>query len=287
MYAIYFLIITTNFDLSGEYVTMNKVFTNVDNVSYVFSPDSSLDVYIDIHPGIKLNNSSILKRVPIHCLDTASDFALAKGDAISFSVGEQNRPLLKIEDMSDNDRVDMRLTHCPICGQPLFYDAITGTHKCINRTCNGQLPHLILMFLSSLGISLQGGHYHIFNTLLSRDKVRSIVDLFMLKWEDIYCDVIAPMDAQVFVQYIHSIRGNVTVDQFLRSLNIPNMSCTTIEQIKQLFDRNQLTLLDLTSFFDPAVTSQYPDIDWRAWFDFIQLDVNKMLIHQLGTILYV
>lgn len=267
-------------------MTMDKIHTKIDGISYVFSPDSTLDVYIDVYPHIQLNSSSSIRRIPVNCLDYQSDFVLAKDDTIELSASAESRPLLKIKTLSNNEHIDVRLTHCPMCGQPLLRCS-NNTYKCINRNCNGQLPQTILMFLSALGITLQGMHYQIFTSLLARAELHSIIDLFLLRWEQICTETITPIDAQVFIQYIHSIRGNVSVDQFLRSLNIADMSCTTIEQIKELFEANNLSLLDLPTFFDPAVTAMYPNINWAPWHVFTALDINKQLVHDLGTILYV
>lgn len=267
-------------------MTMDKVCTNVEGISYTFLPDSTLDIYIDIYPNIQLNSSSTLRSIPIDCLDCNSDFILAKGDSIELSVSERNKPLLKISNGVIGERSDVRLTHCPMCGQLLLIDQYNN-RKCINRCCNGQLPQTILMFLSSLGITLQGSNYQIFSSLLARDRLHSIVDLFALRWEQLVTDNITSMNAQVFIQYIHSMRGNVSIDRFLRGLNIPGMTCTTIEQIRELFIANNFSLLDLPTFFDPAVTAHYPGIDWVPWHIFTSLDVNRQLVHVLGTILYI
>jgi NAD-dependent DNA ligase len=268
-------------------MTSNKILTTINRTSYTFSPDNSVEVYIDICPTIKLNNNKILQSIPVSCLDLESDFALANGDKISFTTSNNNLPLLKIVKPSTEERVNVRLSVCPICGEPLLRDAVTGVSRCLNKNCSGQLYNALFIFLASLGISIQGVNYQIIQSLFARDKIHSFVDLFMLRCEQICDDVISPIDASTFIQYIHSVRGHTTVKQLLCGLSIPNMQYTTIDQIQELFNISNWSVLDMCKLLDHSYLNTFPYIDWSAWRDFISLKNNRDLIYLLSTILYI
>jgi hypothetical protein len=268
-------------------MTSNIILTTINRTSYTFSPDNSVEVYIDICPTIRLNNNKILRSIPVSCLDLGSDFLLAKGDKISFTTSCNNRPLLKIVTPSEEERINVQLSVCPICGEVLLRDPITGVSRCINKNCSGQLYNALFMFLAALGITIQGVNYQIIQSLFARDKIHSLVDIFMLRCEQIYDDVISPMDASTFIQYIHSVRGHTSVKQLLCGLNIPNMQYTTIDQIQEAFNASGWSILDMCKLLDGNCFIMFPNIDWSAWSNFISLKNNRDLIYLLSTILYI
>lgn len=266
---------------------MNKIATTVNNTSYVFSADSIIDVYIDIYPPIKLPNNKILHSIPVNCLDHASDFMLAYGDKITLTTSNNNMPLLKVVTPSNNNRFNVNMTTCPMCGAPLLKDLRTGVLRCLNKDCNGQIYNSLTMFLAALGITLQGVNYQIIQSLFAKNKIHSLVDIFMLSYDQIADEVISLSDASVFVQYIHSVRGNVTIKQFLRGLNVPGMTYTTIDQIQDMFTQNNFTILDACQLLDSTFLEMNSNIDWSSWLDFIALPGNKNLVYTLSTILYI
>ena len=268
-------------------MTSNIILTTINRMSYTFSPDNSVEVYIDICPTIKLNNNKILRSIPVSCLDLGSDFMLAKDDKISFTTSNNNLPLLKIITPSDEERINVQMSVCPICGEPLLRDSITGVSRCINKNCSGQLYNALFIFLAALGITIQGVNYQIIQSLFARDKIHSFVDIFMLQCEQIYDDVISSMDASAFIQYIHSVRGHTNVKQLLCGLNIPNMQYTTIDQIQEMFNINGWSILDICKLLDENCFNMFPHIDWSAWRDFISLKNNRDLVYLLSTILYI
>lgn len=266
---------------------MNKIITTINNTSYVFSNDSVLDVYIDIYPTIKLHDNRILHSIPVNCLDPSSDFNLAYGDRVELTTSENNLPLLKVIAPSNNNRFSVNITECPICGEPLLRDLRTGTLRCINRNCSGQIYNSLSMFLAALGITLQGINYQIIQSLFAKDRIHNLVDIFMLSHEQIADETINLSDARVFVHYIHSVRGSVTIKQFLCGLNIPNMSYDTIDKIQDIFICNNFTVLDTSRLLDHSFVDQYPNVDWTSWLDFISLPANRNLIYVLSNILYI
>lgn len=290
MYAIYLLIKSrpTRFYYRGKYMTCNEIITKVSEMSYAFSPDSILTSSIDIHPYITLHNGVTLRSIPVSWLNNQSDFNIAVGDTISLTaIPNSELPLLKVKAPSPNTRVDIRLTHCPICGEPLHYDSTHNVTRCLNCSCAGQLYTKLITFLAALGLSMQGTNYKIIQSLFANASINSLADIFMLHNENIVTDSVSLVDANAFIQYIHSVRGHTNVKQFLCGLNIPNMQYTTIDQIQSLFNNNGWSILDMCSLLNENTLSMYPDIDWSAWRDFISLPGNQRLIYILATVLYI
>lgn len=266
---------------------MNKITTTVNNTSYVFSTDNVLNIYIDIYPSIKLPNGNILHSIPVNCLDPSSDFILARGDKIELTTSNNNLPLLRVIAPSDNNRFNVNMTTCPMCGEPLLRDLRTGELRCINRGCSGQIYNTLFMFLAALGITLQGINYQIIQSLFAKDRIHSLTDIFLISHDKIADESISLADASVFIQYIHSVRGHVSIKQLLCGFNIPNMSYNTIDQIQDIFNNNHFTVLDASRLLEPSFYEMYPEVNWSSWLDFISVPTNRNLVYVLSSILYI
>ena len=145
----------------------------------------------------------------------------------------------------------------------------------------------MITFLAALGISLTGVNSHIVSSLVCRGKLASLADVFLLNYTDIVDGCITVQEARIFIQYLHSIRGHISIDQLLTSLSIPELDRDTVEAIRDLFIINKFTLLDVNKLFDEKFRLEYKGIDWIAWERFISLEDNRNLILRLSTILYI
>lgn len=262
-------------------ITNDKLEVDVTKVTYVLHADGTVDPYIHFKPTVMLPNNVMLSKIPTWDIDSASDIEIAQGDKICISVSEYNTPLVKIVVPSDQRRFDILPDVCPMCGSPLIQ------HRCLNRACGAQMYHTVLMLLSALGLSLQGSTLKIIDLLLSGNKINNPADVFLFSWRDVCFDNVSSLEARMFVQYIHSVRSSVSIEQLLRGLNIPNLTDTTIEKIALIFNTNHWSLLDLSQLFSEENRDIYKDIDWSAWNDFISIDSNKVTINRLCSILYI
>ena len=268
-------------------VTTTIITPEVAKITYAYHADGAVEPYINFYPGIALDEYTYVTKLPLHSFSSDSDFDIAAGDVLSLSASKDDKILAKITTKSANRRINLKLDKCPVCGSKLIQFTPDGPGCCLNRSCGAQLYSNLLAFLATMGISLTGINGHIISSLVCRGKLTSIVDIFMLNYSDICDGCITESEARIFIQYIHSIRGHVTIDQLLKSLVIPGLKLEDIESIRNLFIINKFTLLDVQYLFDKSITSQYKGIDWTAWERFISIDANRELIVRLCAILYI
>ena len=77
-------------------------------------------------------------------------------------------------------------THCPSCGEPVFYDADEGAAtRCTNSRCPAQLSRGIEHFASKDAMNIDGLGPQIVDALLKNGLITDAADLYSLKLEEI------------------------------------------------------------------------------------------------------
>ena len=261
----------------------------IAKITYIYHADGAIEPYLNLYPGISLDEYTHVAKLSVLALSEDSDFDIAAGDTVTFSVSRDNELLATVvnKSKSDNKRINLKLDTCPVCGSKLVHFTDGDLGCCINRSCNAQLYNNLITFLAALGISLTGVNSHIVSSLVCRGKLASLADVFLLNYTDIVDGCITVQEARIFIQYLHSIRGHISIDQLLTSLSIPELDRDTVEAIRDLFIINKFTLLDVNKLFDEKFRLEYKGIDWIAWERFISLEANRNLILRLSTILYI
>lgn len=265
---------------------MNSYNVKIDNFSYLYSSDGGILPFLDITPIIiKDNDNDIcINRIPLVLINNNSDFNLAIGDEIVLTVIGM-KFLIKIVNCSQNERIDIRITRCPVCHRPLAN--YNGLLYCHNSECKAQLDTHIKNTFATLGITFEGVNLKILNSIITRLLVRSPVDLFWLSVEQICSEDISLVEAQTFQQYIHSIRGNITLDRFFSSLHILGMNNYIIEGMCELMWSLGYTLLDVPKLMDVNFINAHPELNWVPWVEYISCEANKTFVARLSNILYI
>ena len=76
-------------------------------------------------------------------------------------------------------------SHCPSCGEPLFYDADEGAAtRCTNPSCPAQLSRALEHFASKGAMNIDGLGPQIIDLLLDSHLIKDAADLYSLKAED-------------------------------------------------------------------------------------------------------
>lgn len=267
--------------------TDSTIQLKVAKITYVYHADGAVEPYINFNPGIALDENTYVTKLSLLTFSSDSDTDIAIGDTLTLAVSNDEKILAKVTERSTNKRIQFRLKECPICGSKLVYTGDKDLGCCINRSCGAQLHSNLLVFLATMGVSLTGVNGHIISSLICRGKLTSIADLFLMDYSDICDGYVSGQEARVFIQYIHSIRGHVTIDSLLKSLSIPDLKLDDIEKIRDLFIFNKFTLLDVVNLFDKSFTQKYRGIDWTAWERFTAVEDNRELIKRLCLILYI
>ena len=77
-------------------------------------------------------------------------------------------------------------THCPSCGEPVFYDADEGAAtRCTNSACPAQLARSIEHFASKDAMNIDGLGPQIVDALLKNQLISNAADLYALRAEEI------------------------------------------------------------------------------------------------------
>lgn len=77
-------------------------------------------------------------------------------------------------------------THCPSCGEPVFYDEDEGAAtRCTNSACPAQLSRAVEHFASKNAMDIDGMGPQIVELLLKNKLIRNVADLYMLRAEQI------------------------------------------------------------------------------------------------------
>lgn len=258
---------------------------NAHKLSYVYRLDGTIVPYINILPPISLPDGNIIRKFPI--ISTAEGVKdIAQRDRLTITVPEDKTQsaVISITEHSDLPRKPLHPTTCPVCGEPLFPSAV-GMGRCLNRCCMGQMAPAILLFLSSIGVAVQYPFKKILDNLLARGSIRSLVDIFKLEDADLIFDDVTPLEARAFQQYVHSVRGSVTVNQLLNGLRVPQMTRADTDEVYRQFAAKKYTLKQLPEFFDTGRQMEI-NIKWDGWNELVSLELNREVIAELCQILY-
>lgn len=110
-------------------------------------------------------------------------------------------------------------THCPVCQAKLLFDE-DGLY-CVNSICPAQIKMTIRKFLFfASGGQFIYSDFKIFDLMITQSLLKSPVDLFSMTAHDLFAVGCRFDFAENMVNSIQSLRGNVTISQYLKSLNV-------------------------------------------------------------------
>ena len=263
---------------------MENFVVSVRDIAYLYSQDGSVIPFIRISPFIDCGNGNFITGISLTLMDNDSDFDVVAGDVISVGI-RGIKFVVKIIDRAPVDRTDIRIISCPVCHQPLTFR--NGFSYCCNCDCRAQLEENIFATFSAYGIVFEGNNLRILYSLISRLLVRSPADLFWLNTEQICSEDVSITEAQLFQQFIHCIRGNVTLFQFFKSLNIFEMTDNDINSIVQMMTQNNMSLLNIPEIMNMDFINSHPEINWSSWLNYISCENNRMYAIRLSKVLYI
>lgn len=262
--------------------------TYIDKFSYNYNNDGDVTPYIHLYPPLQLSDEKTLYKLPVKWLNAESEFLLAKEDRIRLVYSSTEGLTLRMLVRSNNKRYDLRKPICPVCGARLLETTTTGSiGRCVNLDCTAQTLNRTMLFLAALGLYMQGQNRAILISLLNNGKISDPADVFMLNVDDIANDNITEADAATFLHYLHSVRGKVEVTNFLRGLDIPNLSPDAIDRISKYCKRKNYGVLEIPLFFRKDIQERCPEVDWEPWNDYIQVAGNRDVIKRLCIILHI
>ncbi|NPA73215.1 MAG: NAD-dependent DNA ligase LigA, partial [Epsilonproteobacteria bacterium] len=128
----------------------------------------------------------VVERATLHNFDEIKRKDIRIGDkVIIIRSGDVIPKIIRVQtNFRDGDEIEVkRPTHCPVCGSELLDEGILL--KCQNLLCEARVVNSIIYFASKQCLNIEGLGEKIVKLLYDKGLVKSVLDLFELKREDL------------------------------------------------------------------------------------------------------
>ena len=169
-------------------------------------------------------------------------------------------------------------THCPSCGEPVFYDADEGAAtRCTNSLCPAQLARSIEHFASKNAMNIDGLGPQIVDALLKNHLIADVADLYELKVPEIAdLERMGEKSAQNLVDAVERSKS-AGLERLIYALGIRNvgevaatalaarygtldaLQNATVEELCEIPDFGQITAECVVNFFSHASNRELCD----------------------------
>ena len=222
----------------------------------------------------------VVERATLHNFDEIKRKDIRIGDTvIIIRSGDVIPKITKVltEYRTGDEKVVQRPTHCPVCGSELLDEGILL--KCQNLLCEARVVNSIIYFASKQCLNIEGLGDKIVKLLYDKGLVKSVVDLFELKKEDLLkLEGFKEKKVNNLLNAIESVRG-AECWRFVNALGIEHIGEVASKKICQRFGIDFLNatkeeLLSIDGFGEEMAES---------FLEFLR--VNKELITKLLSII--
>ena len=128
----------------------------------------------------------VVERATLHNFDEIKRKDIRIGDkVIIIRSGDVIPKIIRVQtNFRDGDEIEVkRPTHCPVCGSELLDEGILL--KCQNLLCEARVVNSIIYFAGKQCLNIEGLGEKIVKLLYDKGLVKSVLDLFELKREDL------------------------------------------------------------------------------------------------------
>ncbi|MCX7817219.1 MAG: NAD-dependent DNA ligase LigA [Syntrophales bacterium] len=140
-----------------------------------------------------------------------------------------------------NERIFKMPSSCPECGSSIVRLPGEVAHRCVNLSCPAQIKERIIHFASRSGVDIEGLGEKLVSQLVERGLVRSLSDLYNLKFEDLVnLDRMGEKSARNVLSAIERSK-TPPLAKFIYALGIRHVGETTARVLAERF----VTLEDL------------------------------------------
>lgn len=208
-----------------EDITINVGRTGVLTPTAVLSP-------------VRLAGTTV-SRASLHNLDFIRERGIMLGDTVTVRKAGDIIPEVLCahpEKRNGSEREFNMPTHCPSCGEPVFYDPDEAAAvRCQNFSCPAQLSRGIEHFASKGAMAIDGLGPQIIDLFIENDLIKSAADLYTLRAEDIQnLERMGEKSAQNLVDAIERSKS-AGLERLLCALGIPNVGEVAAEALAARF----------------------------------------------------
>jgi DNA ligase (NAD+) len=178
----------------------------------------------------------VVERATLHNFDEIERMDIRIGDkVIILRSGDVIPKIVKVltqERSGDEVKVE-RPKECPVCGSELLQEEVLI--KCQNLACEARVVNAIIYFASKQCLNIEGLGVKIVEQLFNAGLVKSVVDLFSLKMEDLLqLEGFKAKKAQNLLDSIASVKG-VALWRFINALGIEHIGEVASKMIAEAF----------------------------------------------------
>ncbi len=222
----------------------------------------------------------VVERATLHNFDEIKRKDIRIGDrVIIIRSGDVIPKITKVltEYRTGDEKIVQRPTHCPVCGSELLDEGILL--KCQNLLCEARVVNSIIYFASKQCLDIEGLGDKIVKLLYDEGLIKSVIDLFELKKEDLLkLEGFKEKKVNNLLNAIKSVKG-VECWRFVNALGIEHIGEVASKKICQRFGIDFLSatkeeLLGIDGFGEEMAES---------FLEFLR--VNKELINKLLLII--
>lgn len=270
-------------------VNFSPIQVEIKDFNYRFDINGNIEPFIEITPSIKVDDETHLSKFILLNVHPAA--TVAKGDRILYIPPRDKTGTcdIKVIERSDEPRLPVNPVVCPVCGAPLYPGTIgDGRYiRCINRACKAQIVTNVHILLAALGVVPQSSMLRVLAVLASRGLLDTPGSIFRMTLADISSPYTTELECQMFLQYLHSVRGHVSISQMLRGLRIPGIDASNAAQIDAICQAHGIGFSNIYDLCHPELLEKiYPEINWRGWLEFLSLPINKDVLIDLSCFLW-
>jgi len=179
---------------------------------------------------------AVVERATLHNYDEIKRKDIRIGDrVIIIRSGDVIPKIIKVlKSYRDGDEKEVnRPTKCPECGSELLQEEILI--KCQNLSCPARVVNSIIYFASKKCLNIDGLGKKIVEQLYHEGLVKSVLDLFSLKVEDLLkLEGFKEKKAQNLIEAINSVKG-VECWRFVNSLGIEHIGEVASKKLCEKF----------------------------------------------------
>lgn len=180
-----------------------------------------------------------VSRASLHNLDFIRERGIMLGDIVTVRKAGDIIPevMCAHPDKRDGSEREFNMpTHCPSCGEPVFYDPDEAAAvRCRNLSCPAQLSRGIEHFASKGAMAIDGLGPQIIDLFIENDLIKNAADLYTLRADDIKdLERMGEKSAQNLVDAIEKSKS-AGLERLLCALGIPNVGEVAAEALAARF----------------------------------------------------
>ena len=210
---------------------------------------------------------SIISKTTLHNFDFMKEKDIRIGDKVLIQKAGDVIPevdkVLK-EKRNGTEKVFEIPTLCPVCGEILEKEEGEVALRCTNSECPAQIYRSITHFVSRDCMDISGMGEALVDTLIEKNLLKDVADIYYLKYEDIYnLDGFKEKSADNIISAIEATKAN-SLDKLIFGLGIRHIGkkasktlmTASIEELNSLEDFGGIMAESVYNFFNKEETKK-------------------------------